>query len=389
VDADAHHSKASDYDASKRWAAKLSSFAQHILVGLGFLAMFAGASALAHDWTDVPLLPAIPPLVLGWCLVVLVHELGHFAGARAAGMIPFAVGIPGLLAWRTSIGWRLRPNRGMQGAAGFVMVHFRADRPFKQQAMLLIVAGPVANMLSGSALCALSPSLPAPLFAYTLALGVFNVLVGVANLLPSRSRLLDNDGLMLLRWLRGEFETGPERAMMEMNALSVSGVQAKDLPERLLRQVGEYPVVGPLLAMWFRLVAFRSAEQWAAVAGLSNELESHLQASPADKRLSLERFVAQMRAEIAFAAAMETKCHGSDEALSISDELDWYFPALRPRCEALRAALIGDAMKTDRLLRESAHKMRRSIDLAHVRSEMHLRECIERLVAEPGLLAGK
>jgi hypothetical protein len=381
MNADAHPSEAGGNSKSRHWARQLASIVQHSLIGLGFVAMLGGSAALVGGWTTVPILPAIPPLFLAWFLVILIHEAGHLAGARAGGMIPCSIGLPGLLAWRTSSGWRLRPSWGMKGAAGYVTVHYRAGRPFKRQAMLLIAAGPATNLLVGGLLCSLSSMLPPALFAYTLALGVLNVMVGVANLLPSGTQFLDNDGLLLLRWLRGEFEAGPERAIMEVNALSCSGVQAKDLPEHLLRDVGEYPAVGVLLQMWFRLASLESTEQWAAAAKLGDPFEACIHSLSAHKSPSLGIFAAQMRAEIAFAAVMEKTSSAPSEAPSIPDELDWYFPALRPRCEALKAAMDGDAGKAARLLLDSAHKMRRSVDLAHVRSEMHLRQCIERLIA--------
>jgi len=60
----------------------------------------------------------------------------------------------------------------------------------------------------------------------------------------------------------------------------------------------------------------------------------------------------------------------------IDRELDWFCPALRPRCRALTAALDGDGPGALEHLDLSESKMARSHDLAYRTGEARIRHAI-------------
>jgi hypothetical protein len=59
-------------------------------------------------------------------------------------------------------------------------------------------------------------------------MAVLNLVVGLANLLPT-SREIASDGLLMIQWLRCKDERTPDLHFARLNALSVKGVLAEDL----------------------------------------------------------------------------------------------------------------------------------------------------------------
>ena len=60
-------------------------------------------------------LGAFVALVIGFCFLIFVHELGHFLAAKAVGMkvTQFAIGMgPAICSWRKGIGLRLGSTEG-------------------------------------------------------------------------------------------------------------------------------------------------------------------------------------------------------------------------------------------------------------------------------------
>jgi Zn-dependent protease len=362
---------------SRRWLNWLAQFLQAVFIGIGFVAMLGGSAALIA-WLFEDSLPlAIAAATLSWFVVVATHEAGHFLGARLVGMTPFCVGGAGVMAWRSTNGWRLRKSGGWSGVAGYVMAHYSGEASLKRQGLVFILAGPFSNLLVGTALILIGQALPTAVFAFVAALGVFNVCVGLANLIPSRIKVLDNDGLSCLRLLRGEYDSGHQRALMLLNGMSCRGVQAQDLPGDLLQELDGVPQFGALLRAWFRLMALRNTGRWEEIADLSHYLDAVVSALPAAPSAAISAMIAQMRTEVAFARAMATGQDAAAAVEHVTDEVDWLFPALRPRCKALEAAQHGDAAGTRALLRESESKMRRAYDGSSIKSEQQLRTVIE------------
>jgi hypothetical protein len=80
--------------------------------------------------------------------------------------------------------------------------------------------------------------------------------------------------------------------------------------------------------------------------------------------------------EFAFSRAMADEPIRRPIIDALSPELEWYSPSLRPRCEALQAALTGDGATMQRKLEDSERLVRGSIDRAMVVSEGMLREAV-------------
>ena len=360
-----------------RWLSRLVGAVQGLVMAAGVFIMFVGSGTLVDEWSDMRFLPAIPGVVIGWIVVVTIHEAGHFIVARRSGMTPYCVAAVGVYAWASSNGWRVRLTRLPGGVGGFVISHFDADRPFRRQMVPMLVAGPAANLLAALLLGAAGAwLLPDPVAVYVGALALLNACVGVANLLPVRNRFLDSDGLLLLHWLRGNYERAPEMLMHRLNALSLKGITVDKYPVEWIEGLREAPVLGPALRHWFRLCACQNAGAWSDIADIGREFEADIEALPPDAAKALSVFIRQMRTEIAFSQAMASGCGNCAISVHIDALLDWFFPALRPRCRALEAALRGDEAGMNAFLVDSERKMRKTHDLGYKRSEEIIRRSI-------------
>lgn len=360
-----------------RWLSQLLRAIQGLVMSVGVIVMFAGSAAVVDEWSDVPILPAIPGVVIGWIFAVAIHETGHFIVARRSGMTPYCVAAIGVYAWASSNGWRVRFARLPASVGGFVVSHFDADRPFRQQMIPMLAAGSAANLLAALLLGAVGAWFwPNTAAAYVCALASFNACVGIANLLPVRNKLLDNDGLLLLHWLRGDCEHAPEILVHRLNALSLKGITADNCPTEWVEGLRDAPVLGPALRHWFRLCARQNTGGWSDIAQIGQEFEADIQALPPPTVEALSVFIRQMRTEIAFSEVMASGRDNGEICLHIDALLDWFFPALRPRCQALEAALRGDKVEMHAFLSESERKMRKTHDLGYRTSEEIIRSAI-------------
>ena len=66
----------------------------------------------------------------------------------------------------------------------------------------------------------------------------------------------------------------------------------------------------------------------------------------------------------------------------LSDEIDWYYPALRPRCLALREILKGDLSAAEQYLDQSMKFARNARDLSLIKSELKLATYVRDLGSE-------
>jgi len=367
-----------------RWVFRLVASVQAMVIGVGGGLMFAGSAAMVDDWSKVPILPAIPGVLFGWMAVIAIHEMGHFIVARWVGMTPYSVGVAGVYSWASSDGWRIRFRRMPAGAGGFVMSHFDADQPFRQQMLPMLLGGAMANLLCGALLGLVGIGFWwSGAGVYLCALALFSVCVGVANLLPTRGKSIGSDGFQWLQWLRND-ELAPVLALRRLNALSLKGIPAEQLPADCLDALSGIPVVGSALPHWFKLCALRNTGAWADAARIGPEFERAIECLPAATARALSIFVQQMRTEIAFCEAMASEQDKGEICRHIDRSLDWHLPALRPRCRALEAALRGDIERMHAGLRESERKMRKTFDIAYRNSEANLRRSIMDVARKTG-----
>jgi hypothetical protein len=181
-----------------------------------------------------------PILLLCYQFLAFFHEAGHAIAAKAVGwrVIVFTVRP---LAWRpryrdlTWVRWR------GDKYAGFVSAVPRgADVTAPGRFALLVLAGPLVNLLLGAILVWSSAGWLAPLDGASfsgslvaLGLGIQSLGMGIANLAPHD----DNDGALLLRYWRGEGERPGLDALDWLSRLHMDGERLRDYPRWMIERV--------------------------------------------------------------------------------------------------------------------------------------------------------
>lgn len=317
---------------------------------------------------------ALPMLVGIWIGTVLVHEYGHVLGARAAGMVPWIMQVGVLQCHALKRGWRIRIRRGTRPLAGYVMAFVDPERPPSRQISAMAASGPAANlMVVASAVVAFVVLEDGRVRAIVAAVGIVNLAVGLANLLP-RKTPCESDGAMLLRALKAP-DTLEYSIVDRLNGMSVRGVTADRLPKELLDSLAQAAPPMPLIALWFALKARQNMCDWDAAAALASLVESAVEETPAEVRSAFHELIASLRCEVGFSVEMVDTGTANDADPDIHPELDWHMPWLRPRWQALRAARRGDPVLAHRLLKASAKHAERSVDRS-------LRICERRIRAQ-------
>lgn len=150
------------------------------------------ASRATAAWLFWGSLVALP---CGAALHVVVHELGHLLAAQA-----LRLRIVGFRIWRLMLG----SGRTVAGSSGHVRVDLSGVRRWVPARMiLLLLAGPAANLVAAAATAALVADRSASWGLRAVAVGftVAGLLTAVMNLLPRRpTDELETDGLKALRW---------------------------------------------------------------------------------------------------------------------------------------------------------------------------------------------
>lgn len=282
---------------------------------------------------------AIALTVLFGFFATLVHEGGHWLGARLGGMTVIQAGAYGVEIQPQLRGARLRYTRRRKGQpfSGYVMAVDNPNQPWRRARMLMIAGGPLMNLLVAALTVAVALTAKVHM-GLLLAFAAINLTLGLANLVPT-FRKMHSDGGQLLAWWRRPDESSPDFAYTRLLALSVSGVNAADLPQADLDILARQPMPLPLVALSYRLTALQSQGDWANAVALEVPFKQMLAAHP---MINLAGTIALMRRELEFCRAM---LEGTPTALILpvqNPDVHWYSPALTHRCRALQAALAGD-----------------------------------------------
>jgi hypothetical protein len=162
---------------------------------------------------------ALPFLLFG---VIIVHELGHLVCGLCVGFRlmsirfgPVRVSPP----FRVSI--KFEPKTGASG--GVIMIPDKSTN-LRSRAMVFILGGPVANLLTGFFILFLK--LGGPIASVFAAL---SILVGAANLLPFRRLALISDGKRLLMLLKNAEQGERLLAILQLAAELRSGIEPENL----------------------------------------------------------------------------------------------------------------------------------------------------------------
>lgn len=306
---------------------------------------------------------------------VLVHELGHYAGARLAGMTVLIVNVLGLELHPQRRGWRLRRSRRrLTGISGYVLASPSLSRPMRPQMLVLIAGGPAANFLIAAA-CGIVGWLvfPGPEGRLLLAFATLNAGFCVVNLIP-RQTPMPSDGLSLYTWLRGVDENAPDLAFTRILARSIAGQTADEIAGDELAALDSLPAQFPIIALWFRFKADQNRGDWQAAVAHADTLGALVKALDPAVRTAISEFLALFRMELAFSRAMLTGDGAWLENGRLTPKLLKSSPWLLPRCEALKATLRGDERRCAELLEVSRRHADNSVEAAVGRSEARLRE---------------
>jgi hypothetical protein len=352
------------------------------------LLIFAGAGELI--WSGIgPLFGWMVGILLIYIAVAL-HELGHLAGARAAGMHPVLAycGPLQLMAQRRGFRWRWkRLKRDKRVPLAGVIALPDPDKRFGPQFAWIAAGGPIGNLAVGGLCFALGAQVPDGAwrgFAYGFAF--VNLWLGVGNLIPSTIRG-GTDGLHVLRAWRMN-ESDPSLALVRLNALAVTGTTADKLPVEELENLRAIGGLAGLLHLWFVLKGLQNQARWHEAAAMNTELDRQLSALSDGDRKMVAEHVALMTCEIRFSALMAEGAGGSSPVDALTPETDWLNPSIRPRCRAAMAALAGDATDASRWLEVAERHASCSADKAQRISEERMRAAIQSLLARTGQQSG-
>ncbi|MBB5877940.1 M50 family metallopeptidase [Xanthomonas sp. 3498] len=365
--------------AAPPWLDAVLKGVRLVLIIVGNLAMVAGCMALAHVVTSAlaPFLAMLLIFPLAVFATIAIHEGGHALAARAVGMTVSMVRVGPLHLLARRRGWRVRWQRTRQGDnTGVVLAVPNPYAAVRRQYLVLIAGGPLANLLvaAGCGFLAWRLGLGSSSGAFCIGAAVFNLAVGLGNLVPLQSALGGSDGLKLLKHARRRDPDALAEVLAELNGLSLRGVTADKLPAHRLALLADGD--GWFFYVWFTLKAMQIRGEWAQIAALQPVFEEQVATLPAPVAEAWHTLVALLRCELAFSRAMA----GADQAdpldASLNAEIDWTSPALRPRCQALMAAQRGDAGAALAALARAEALAENDVDAATRQCERVLREAI-------------
>lgn len=313
-------------------------------------------------------------------LAIVVHELGHYAGARLTGMTVWLINIAGVEAHAQRRGWRIRWSRiKRRGIAGYVLAFPLLDLPMRPQMLTLILGGPIANFVAAVSFGGLGWALlPRPEANLAFAFSVVSLAMSLISLVPHQGAM-SSDGLKLITWLKGVSEDSPGLVHTRLISRSIAGQTANEVPENELIALEQQAAPMPLVALWYRLKSDQNRGDWTSAVMRSEQFEVLAQALDPALKTILAELLKTLEVELAFSRAILT---GDGSGLA-DDEVRykalWTSPWLRPRCQALHARLRGDATLSTKLLQVSERFAENSIDRALARSESLLRRYVATL----------
>jgi hypothetical protein len=112
-----------------------------------------------------------------------------------------------------------------------------------------------------------------------MAFAIFNASASIINLLPT-SRGFGTDGMRLLIWGQKELEHCRTLASTRLQALSIAGITADQLPVDQIAALDSQAMPKPLMALWYRLKAHQNRGEWLQAAQLQEAYDHLMQAVP-------------------------------------------------------------------------------------------------------------
>lgn len=345
-----------------------------VILGMGF-------ASRSHAWGGFYVALVLLSFPLIGMLAVAIHESGHFIGAKLGGMIPYQMQIGPFDIKMEMNGFRFRWCKPAIKVDGFLLSFPNADKPLRGQHFWMVAGGPLANLLAALFFGVAAYLLDSHEVSWLLAGFTWvNLGMGLANLVPTE-KVMASDGMQLIRWWRGVDEDAPQYVLHKLNGLAVKGMTAEKLPADKVALLLDMPFPMPLVHTWFVLKAHQNRSEWAEAAAIETVLNEQVANLTPEQSKAMQDMLDILQCEISFSKSLyENKpAPGVDDF--ITKNMDWFAPCLRPRCNALQAALMGDSKAAMNWLVEAEKQALRSIDLALHISEEKLRRIIRERVS--------
>lgn len=330
----------------------------------------------AEQEYHVSLLIAVPLYALLLVIGVVVHEAGHYLAARLQGMHVLQVMLLGIELHLTRRGVRIRRQQFRRRRMhGYVLAYPRSDRPIRRQVILMVLGGPLANLILAALLAGVVSVSGLPAHQeWLVAAMLLNVGMCFSNLLSTNAEW-KSDGAVLKEWWRRPADH-PLIPFDRLTILSLEGTTSDGLPEQDLAALEQGTTIEQLVALWYRLKADQERGDWQMAAHRRNQLVALKEHVDPALLARLSDLTAVMEAELDFSKAMNDQDADAFEATQKATAPVWVSPWQRPRALALVAALRCDETRRDTCLKTSERHARDAIDAAVAPSEARLRDAI-------------
>ena len=359
-----------------RWVNACFKGMQALVMFVGGVGIAVGCINLMHQVSSQLSFLGIALTPLFAYLAVAIHELGHWAGARAGGMTVYFVYVGPVQMQPLRRGLRVRWRKPESKAQGMVRAFPDPHRPIRRQLLLITLAGPIANLLAAFVLGAAGVVWITSWCGVALmGFAVLNLALAIGNLLPTE-RTSASDGLVILRALRIVDEDAPELILMRLNGMAIKGATVDELPLADVAKLEAMAMPMPLVHLWYSIKRHQHAEEWRQAADLQQRFDALVAEVPDASKRKLANFLASITCELRFCRAMMGLPLTEPIDQGLSDDLDWLAPSLRPRCQALAAIREGKSDLARSRLADSERWASRSIDLSLERSEKILRRAM-------------
>ncbi len=343
-------------------SSKTMTVASFVLGGIGGVFAIEFLDSLTADLSWPAMLGLVATVAVVFWLQILLHEAGHAVAGMLTGRRLLGAGVGPLRIDRGVGGWRLRWGGGVRGVGGYAALTPDARADARGPAIVFILGGPLANLLTAAlALAVLRLGLSPGGFG-SIALGAIaacGTFLGLINLLPFKSQGWSSDGYTLRELLRDTPASKVMRAQQCVLALAMAGVRPRDWPVAQLDVPHELPPDVRFSANMLRLSwALDHGDRPAADTAAHALAEAHASA-PDGIRQGIATMLATYAARTGDAGlltAWRPHCEGG--LLDLSPFRLWL--------DAEAAAMAGDAMQARALVAQVRDAMPRIHDPASV-----------------------
>ena len=185
-------------------------------------------NSISADWGGLAIAAGWPFLLFA---VIVVHEIGHLICGLCVGFQLVAVRFgPFQISPPFRVSFRFEPKTGASGAVHMIP---GSSKNLRSRAMVFILGGPLANLLTGTIIFALNIG-----GSLSSCFAVLSILIGLGNLIPFRRLALISDGKRMLMLLKNGGQGERLLAIWQLSAELQSGVEPENLsPDFLAKAI--------------------------------------------------------------------------------------------------------------------------------------------------------